>query len=230
MLSVLEPFAHIQQRAIDRKGGQAELNSLLTLPKSPEELAQISDARYLAAFTKSIFQSGFIWRVIHNKWPGFEQAFWQFEPKKMVMLGPEHIERLMADAAIVRNRKKIMTVPDNAQMILQLGQQHGSFGQFIADWPEQDIIGLWLELKKCGARLGGNTAAYALRAIGKDTFILSKDVEGYFRQHGLIEGGINSKRSLNQIQHCFNQWQDESGGTLTEISQTIAFSVGDNRV
>jgi len=36
-------------------------------------------------------------------------------------------------------------------------------------------------LKKHGQRLGGNTGPYALRLLGKDTFILSSDVEGYLR-------------------------------------------------
>jgi len=228
MSDILESFCSIQQRAMDRKGGEAGLKVLVSLPLSAQALSAIPDARYLSAFTKVIFQSGFIWRVIHNKWPNFESAFWQFEPKKMLMLGPEHIERLMLDAGIVRNRKKIMTVPDNAQMILGISAEHGSFGRYIADWPINNIVGLWLELKNKGSRLGGNSGAYALRTLGKDTFILSKDVEAYFRQHKLIEGGLYSKRSLQQIQICFNRWHDESALSLSEISQTIAFSVGDN--
>lgn len=230
MALILESFASIQQRAMERKGGEAGLSALLSQPATEQELEAIGDDRYLAAFTKQIFQSGFVWRVIHNKWPNFEKAFWNFEPKKMVLLGPDHIERLMQDTGIVRNRKKIMTVPENAQMILNLAKEHGSFAKFIADWPSDNIIGLWAELKKRGSRLGGNTGPYALRSLGKDTFILSKDVEGYFRQHKLIDGGLTSKRSLNSIQECFNAWHEQSGLSLTEISQTIAFSVGDNRV
>ncbi|HAG41377.1 MAG TPA: 3-methyladenine DNA glycosylase, partial [Pseudoalteromonas sp.] len=40
----------------------------------------------------------------------------------------------------------------------------------VANWPGDDTIGLWAYLKKHGARLGGNTGPYALRALGKDTF------------------------------------------------------------
>jgi len=69
-----------------------------------------------------------------------------------------------------------------------------------------------------------------LRAMGKDTFLLSQDVEGYFRQHNIISGSAQSKRSLQAIQQCFNTWQQQSGLSLQALSITLANSVGDNFV
>ncbi len=115
-------------------------------------------------------------------------------------------------------------------MIADIARQHGSFARFIADWPTGNIIGLWAWLKQHGARLGGNTGPYALRAIGKDTFILSDDVEAYLRASRVFDGGISSKRSQAQIQQQFNQWHSESGRSLQHISQIIALSVGENFV
>ncbi|MDP5138352.1 DNA-3-methyladenine glycosylase I, partial [Rheinheimera baltica] len=74
------------------------------------------------------------------------------------------------------------------------------------------------------------TGPYALRAIGKDTFILSEDVEAYLRATKVFDGGVSSKRSLTQIQQQFNLWQQESGRSLAHISQIIALSVGENIV
>ena len=105
-----------------------------------------------------------------------------------------------------------------------------SFAQFIQDWPSEDIIGLWAYLKKHGQRLGGNTGPYALRLLGKDTFILSTDVEGYLRAHEIIDGGLQSKKSLVSIQAYFNDLQKQSGYSLTQLSRLIAFSCGDNYV
>ena len=104
------------------------------------------------------------------------------------------------------------------------------FNQLIAEWPSNDIIGLWAWLKKHGARLGGNTGPYALRAMGKDTFLLSRDIEAYLRANEIIDGGLQSKKSLNAAQAFFNDMQKQSGLSLQEISQTIAYSIGDNRV
>jgi 3-methyladenine DNA glycosylase Tag len=115
-------------------------------------------------------------------------------------------------------------------MIRSVQLEHGSFAQFIAQWPEEDIVGLWLYLKKHGQRLGGNTGPYALRQLGKDTFVLSGDVESYLRAHSIIEGGLYSQKSLQATQKAFNFWQAESGRDLCEISMIIAYGVGDNRV
>ena len=80
------------------------------------------------------------------------------------------------------------------------------------------------------ARLGGNTGPYTLRKMGKDTFILSRDVEAYLRVHDIIDGGVQSKKSLKAAQEFFNQMHQQSGLSLQEISQIIAFSVGDNHI
>lgn len=85
-------------------------------------------------------------------------------------------------------------------------------------------------LKKHGSRLGGNTGPYSLRQLGVDTFILSGDVEAYLRNCKVIEGGKETKKSQQAVNLAFAKWQQESGRSLTAISQTIAFSTGDNRV
>ncbi|MCK6264460.1 DNA-3-methyladenine glycosylase I [Vibrio sp. ZSDE26] len=225
-----ESFDDIYYRACQRKGGEAALESLLEEPLSRTQLAAITDDRFLAQFTKSIFQSGFVWRVIHNKWPAFEEVFWEFNIEKLLLMPNDMLERKSQDQRIVRNFTKVKTVIANAQMIRNIQIEHGSFAQFIANWPEDDIIGLWLYLKKHGQRLGGNTGPYALRQLGKDTFILSRDIESYLRAHNIIEGGLYSKRSLEAIQQAFNHWQSESGRSLSELSRLVAFGVGENTV
>jgi 3-methyladenine DNA glycosylase Tag len=115
-------------------------------------------------------------------------------------------------------------------MIYELELEYGPFSALIADWPGERIIELWALLKKRGARLGGNTGAYSLRAMGKDTFLLSQDVEAYLRAYQVIDGGLTSQSSLKKIQAQFNDWQQQSGRSLQQISQIVSMSVGDNRV
>ncbi len=226
-----ESFEEIYSRAAARKGGAKHLELLLSCPRTSDELLKLSDNDWLEEFTRKIFQSGFYWSVINNKWPGFREVFWQFDVNKLVLMPPEMLEKCAEDERIVRNYKKVMTVPVNASMIHFFPQDHGvSFTEFVANWPSDDIIGLWSLLKKHGARLGGNTGPYALRALGKDTFLLSRDVEAYLRAHKVIDGGLQSKKSLAAIQAFFNALQEESGRSLQEISQLIAYGVGDNHV
>ncbi|MGY5450045.1 DNA-3-methyladenine glycosylase I [Agarivorans sp. MS3-6] len=228
-MALVEDFSSIWQRAAERKGGDAALQQILTTPLSSEYLAGISDDRWLSTFTKTIFQSGFVWRVVENKWPDFERAFFDFDPEKMLMLDDSHIERLCNDASIIRNRQKIITVPHNAQLIIDIAREHGSFAKFIAQWPSDDIVGLWLMLKKQGARLGGNSASYALRRMGKDTFILSNDVVGYLVSRGVVNKAPTSAKGLNAVQQVFNGWQLQSSMPLTVISQVVAYSFGENK-
>jgi 3-methyladenine DNA glycosylase Tag len=227
----MEKFASIYQRAAKRKGGEKYLKQMLRKPLSKNQLLKVSNDEWLEEFTRKIFQSGFYWSVIDKKWPGFVEVFWDFNIDKLLMMPPEMLEQKSTDERIVRNFKKVNTIPVNASMIhFSTKDNNVEFNRFIAEWPSDNIIGLWAWLKKNGARLGGNTGPYTLRQLGKDTFLLSRDIESYLRVHEIIDGGLQSKKSLQAAQDFFNEMQHQSGLSLQEISQVIAFSVGDNNV
>ncbi|KMT66219.1 DNA-3-methyladenine glycosylase I [Catenovulum maritimum] len=227
----MEKFTTLWQRACERKGSEQVLNNLLSQPRSKNQLQQLTDDRYLSEFSKKIFQSGFVWRVVENKWPNFETLFFNFEIQKVLMLSPEMLDNKASDARIIRNAKKVQAIYQNALMIHDIQvETNDAFASWISQWPEEDTIGLWLYFKKHGTRLGGNTGPYALRALGYDTFLLTRDVEAYFRNYKLIDGGLTSLKSLKVFQSCFNQWREESGLSLQEISQVIAYGTGDNNL
>jgi 3-methyladenine DNA glycosylase Tag len=226
----MESFDKIYRRAAERKGGEVALSNMLTQPLESDEVALLTNSEILAEFTRKIFQSGFVWSIVNKKWDGFEEVFWHFDVEKLILMPDDMLERKAADPKIIRNYTKVKTVRDNAMWFKALSDEYGSVGQWLAQWPADDIVGLWQCLKKQGNRLGGNTGPYALRALGKDTFLLSSDVEAYFRAHDIISGGLQSKRSLTTIQETFNHWQQESGLPLCQLSQIIAFSCGDNYV
>ncbi|AMO55172.1 hypothetical protein GZ77_11640 [Endozoicomonas montiporae] len=225
-----ESYQVIYDRACERKGGERALETLLAKPLSPARLQRIPDDRYLAELTRKVFQSGFVWRVVDQKWQDFEEVFWGFDIEKLLMMPDDMLERKATDPKIIRHLRKVWSIRDNALMISDVAREHGSFGQFIAQWPEENIVGLWMYLKKHGSRLGGNTGPYALRAIGKDSFLLTRDIEGYFRAMKIIDGSVSSQKSLKAIQGFFNQLHDSSGRSYTELSQLLAFGVGENRV
>ncbi|BBN80110.1 DNA-3-methyladenine glycosylase [Pseudoalteromonas sp. A25] len=226
----MDTFKTILASASERKGGKRNVLSLLTEPSTQQQLEKLTDSDWLEEFTRKVFQSGFYWNVIDAKWHGFREVFWDFDVDKLLMMSPDMLEQRASDERIVRNYKKVMTIAHNCMMIYEVAQEHGSFSQFIAQWPTDDITGLWLYLKKHGARLGGNTGPFALRVLGKDTFILSRDVESYLRAHGIIDGGLHSKKSLVATQNFFNTLVSQSGWSLQSLSQLIALSVGDNIV
>ncbi len=220
-----ESFDDIYQRAADRHQGPSMLESMLATPLTEDELSQIGDDRWLAAMTQKIFQSGISWQVVRNKWPNFEAAFFGFDIEKMLLISDEMWEEKAKDASIIRNFGKVMTIRENALMMHEASIKHSSFAKMVAAWPSKDIIGLWAYLKKEGKRLGGNTGPYSLRVMGKDTFILSRDVEGYLRTREIITTGRDTQSAWRAAQDAFNHWHEESQRPLSQISQIIAFSV-----
>lgn len=221
----MDSFDSIFQRAAERKGGVDELEALLPKPESELSLKELQDDRVLAEMTKCIFRSGFVWKVVENKWPGFEAAFYGFDVSRCAMLSDEELEALTQDTSIIRNAKKIRSVSKNAAFILDVRADHGSFGAYLADWPTRDIVGLWDDLKQRGDRLGGQTGKFFLRFIGKDTPMFSNDVVKALVAMRIVEKAPTSKKAIAVVQDAFNQWHDESGRDLCEISRVLACSV-----
>lgn len=224
-------YSQVYDIACQRKGGAKSLEALLPKTASKQHLRQLGSDRYLAEFTRKIFQSGFVWRVVDKKWPKFEEVFWEFDIDRLLMMPDDMLERKATDKGIIRNLSKVKTIRDNALMIKEAERrEQRSFGDFIASWPDDDVTGLWRYLKKHGSRLGGNTGPYALRSLGVDTFLFTQDVEGFLRHHGIIDSGITTMRALNAAQHFFNQLRQESNRSLAELSRLVAFCYGQNRV
>ncbi|WP_286762137.1 DNA-3-methyladenine glycosylase I, partial [Pseudomonas sp. UBA2047] len=159
------------------------------------------------------------------KWPAFEQVFFGFDPEKVVLMGAEHLERLMQDQRIIRHLGKLKSVPRNAQMVLDIAKVHGSFGAFIADWPVTDIVGLWKYLAKHGNQLGGLSAPRFLRMVGKDTFVPTEDMAAALIAQKVIDKQPTSQRDLALVQQVFNQWHAESGRPLCQLSVMLAHTV-----
>ena len=65
-------------------------------------------------------QAGLSWSTILRKRDGYRAAFANFEPEAVAAFGPDAFDRLMLDAAIVRNRAKIESTIDNARAVLSL--------------------------------------------------------------------------------------------------------------
>lgn len=224
-------FDTIYARALDRKGGEKALSTLMINPLSEKDLAKIPEDRYLSAMTKCINRAGFSWKVIEQKWPEFEEAFFGFKVDTLALLSDEQWEAYLDDRRVVRSGQKIKALKDNVSFLYDLRFSHEGVAKLIAYWPVDDQIGLLQLLKKQGSRLGGNTGQYFLRTMGKDGFVLSRDVVACLQASGLdIKTEPSSQREFKLIQAGFNEWHRQSGLSYTHLSRICAFSTGDNFV
>ena len=224
-------YTNLYDVACLRKGGSDVVESLLPTVATTAQLSGLGSDRYLAEFTRKVFQSGFVWRIVNNKWPHFEEVFWGFDIERLLMMPDDMLERKASDPGIIRNFSKVKTVLDNALMISDTERREDkSFGEFIASWPDGDVIGLWLFLKKHGSRVGGDTGPYALRTLGVDTFLMTADVEFFLRENAIVDSGIHSLRALKATQTYFNDLRAESGRSLSELSRLVSLGVRRNQL
>lgn len=217
-------FEELYDRAVARKGSAKALEALIPKPKSPAALARIPDDRWLAQMTKSVFQAGFVWRVVEHKWPDFEKAFQGFDLHAVAYLSEDDIEALVNNPAVIRHHKKILAARENAVFLLDVVAEHGGVGRFVAAFGPARYVELLRVLKQRGSRLGGMSAQYCLRRLGVDSFVLSRDVVRVLVAEGVVDKAPASKRDLDAVQRAFDTWHEESGRTLTAISRVLAMS------
>lgn len=80
-------------------------------------------------------QAGLSWDTILKRAENFREAYDGFQIDKVAAYGSSDIERLMANAGVIRNRKKIEAAIYNANQILTLVEKHGSFSEWIHAHP-----------------------------------------------------------------------------------------------
>lgn len=221
----MRDYKWLYEYCLNRFGSAAALEVRLPQPRSADELRAVADDRYLSLISLRIFRAGLKHSLVDAKWPAFEQAFFGFDPEKVVLMGGEHIERLMQNAQLIRHLGKLKSVPRNAQFVLDVAKDKGSFGNLLADWPEHDIVGLWRFLARQGTQLGGLSAPRLLRMAGKDTFVPTNDVVAALSAQEVIDRVPTSQRDQAAVQAVFNQWQSESGRPLCQLSAMLAFTV-----
>lgn len=220
----MRSFDQIYTTAVLHKGSEQAVLDLLPRCLSNAELLSVSDNELLSSMMLRVFQAGLKHDMVAAKWPAFRVAFADFNPAFCTRLSDEVIETAMTNQALIRHLGKLKAIRANAQMVHEIALDYGSFAQFIADWPVEDIVGLWRELKKRGSQLGGMSAPYFLRIVGKDTFLLTKDVVAVLIAEGILDKSPTAQADLLKAQAAFNLWREESGLPACQISRIVAMN------
>lgn len=128
------------------------------------------------------FQAGLSWSTILKKRDAFRKAFKGFEPAKVARFSENDIERLLADAGIVRSRAKIEATIGGAKAYLQMADAGEDFSKWVWSFAGGKPLGndtgqvpaktplseqISKELKQRGFKFVGPTIVYAwLQAVG----------------------------------------------------------------
>ena len=98
-------------------------------------------------------QAGLSWATILRKRDAYRRAFAGFDPALVARFGPADVERLLGDAGIVRNRRKVESAITNARAFLAVQERSGSFDAF--SWSFVDgrpVQNAWRTLAELPAR------------------------------------------------------------------------------
>jgi DNA-3-methyladenine glycosylase I len=143
------------------------------------------DVRLFEKLSLEGFQAGLSWLTILRKREAFRRAFAGFDFERIARFDERDISRLLGDDGIVRNRKKIEAVINNARRALELVDVEGSLARYVwrfeprlqrghaAKTPESEALAK--DLKRRGWRFVGPTTVYAfMQAMG----VVNDHVEG----------------------------------------------------
>ena len=140
-----------------------------------------NDIRLFEMLTLEGMQAGLSWITVLNKREAFREAFDGFDFYKVALYDDAKVQELLANAKIIRNRLKINATVNNARLMINIIEEHGSFDAFIwgyvhhtpvigsGEWPASTPLSdtISKDLKKMGFKFVGTTIIYAfLQATG----------------------------------------------------------------
>ena len=113
-----------------------------------------SDNELFGRLILEINQAGLSWTTILNKQDNFRKAYSNFEIRAIAEYGPSEVERLLADAGIIRNKLKIHAAIFNAKKVRELQDEFGSFKKWLDTQGKMDLE-QWVKLFKKNFKFTG---------------------------------------------------------------------------
>ncbi|OUM67291.1 hypothetical protein PIROE2DRAFT_5356 [Piromyces sp. E2] len=132
--------------------------------------------------SEETMQAGLSWIIILEKEENYRKAFDKLNPAAIAKYTPQKIEKLMQNPGIIRNRRKILSIINNAKAFLKVQKEFGTFDKYIWSFTDRKVIDHHLssedempelseniskDLKKRGFQFVGPIIIYSyLQAIG----------------------------------------------------------------
>jgi 3-methyladenine DNA glycosylase Tag len=146
--------------------------------QAPEKVRAETPGDYLEVMSKAVFQSGMSWKVVESKWAGIRDAFRHFDAAAVASLSDTDIDEIARDPRVIRNRRKLEAIRENAHRVLERASEHGSFGAYLRSHGDfEDTVSALREDFKFLGDLG---AYYFLYVVGEPV----PDHEAWMRSRG----------------------------------------------
>jgi len=154
----------------------------------PKQIRPKSLADYLEVVSKIAFEAGLSWRVVEAKWEDIRRAFHGFDPERVARMTPRAVDKLLDDDRVIRSRSKIEATIANAETLLELDEEHGSFRRYLRG--HDDFDATVKDLRKRFKFLGDHGAYRFLWIVGEKV----PSYEDWSASRGLKPPGASGRR------------------------------------
>jgi DNA-3-methyladenine glycosylase I len=132
----------------------------------PKQIRPKSLADYLEALSRIAFEAGLSGRVVEAKWADISRAFHGFDPERVARMTPRAVDKLLDDERVIRSRSKIEATIANAETMLELDEEYGSFRRYLRG--HDDFEATVKDLRKRFKFLGDHGAYRFLWTVGEN--------------------------------------------------------------
>ena len=133
---------------------------------APDQIVPEKLDDYLEIQTKAVFQSGMSWKVVEAKWPTIREAFHDFQIGAVASMDESAVDALTDDKRVIRNRRKLQAITDNARKMIELEDEFGSFQKYLRS--HDSVWDLGGDLRKQFKFMGEMGCYYWLWVVGED--------------------------------------------------------------
>ncbi len=126
------------------------------------------DKGYFEVLSKAVFNAGFSYQVVNNKWEGTKEVFHEFDPEILSKWTVDEISVALESLKIIRNSKKVTAIISNAKVFLNIVREHKSFENFLKSFRDKTYEEKQKILSKQFKWLGPRGAHFFLWSVGED--------------------------------------------------------------
>ncbi len=123
---------------------------------------------YFEILSKAVFNAGFSYQVVRNKWEDIKEVFHDFEPEIISKWTVDEISGALSSPKIIRNSRKVIAIVSNAKVFLELLGKYITFDNYLKSFRDKPYEEKQRILSKQFKWLGPTGAHFFLWSVGEN--------------------------------------------------------------
>ena len=138
-------------------------------------------------------QAGLSWEIILKKRQNYQKAFYNFNPHSVSLMQNSILEKLLSNKGIIRNRRKIFSIRNNAHVFLSIQRDYKSFSNYLWGFVNnKPIINQWKNFKDVPSETTlSKLISKELKKRGM-TFVGPKIIYSFMQATGIVNDHIEN--------------------------------------